>query len=516
MNPLVEYKAKRNFSKTPEPPGKTEISKQAPIFSIQKHDASHLHFDLRLEYKGILKSWAIPKGLSYNPEEKRLAIEVEDHPYDYWNFEGTIPEKNYGAGTVMVWDFGKYKIDQLKNKKEIEDAFTKDYEKGHLNINFEGTKIKGLFHLIRTKRGKDQWLIFSDKSTPKQEVDDRSALSKKDIKEISENSNNFWYSDDKLNVLLKQPGAKNEEIPMFIKPMTAYRIKEPFNDNGWLFEIKLDGYRSIAVKRGMEINLFSRNGKKFAGFDVIANALINIKYDFILDGEIVALDSRGKSSFSLLQNQKNALDGVFFYVFDLLYLNGKLLFDVPLLDRKNVLSKIVDQIGNDKVRYTDHIIGKGKKFFELAIKNSLEGIMAKNILSFYKPGIRSKDWLKIKNINEQEAVIGGYTKPPKGRIELGSLLLGAYTDQGLLYVGNVGAGLSDEKIIEIKKNIKENAHSPFFNYHPLDKNIVWVKPTLVCEVRFTEWTPEGKMRQPIFLGIRYDIDPGQVIVEKPI
>ena len=502
---LVEYKKKRKFNQTSEPKGRVKKSTGKLEFVVQKHNASHLHYDFRLEMNGVLKSWAVPKGPSLNPEDKRLAMMVEDHPYEYRKFEGDIPKGNYGAGQVIIWDKGTYEA------AKPESNLITELNKGHLSIILHGTKLKGEFALVKQAKGQDnQWLLIKkhDKFATSEDItlQDKSVVSGVTIRPKTKDG------PDTVDIS-KMPTSK---APDSVKPMLATLIKQPFDDNGWLYEVKWDGYRALLYKEGSSINLFSRRGQSFnSKYSEIVSSASKIDGDFVIDGEVVAVDKDGKAHFEWLQNWGNQKTGVLQYmVFDILWYNGRNLENLPLIDRKKVLKDLIK--AEDNIMYSDHVIGKGSELFSLALKNRLEGIMAKRCQSSYQAGRRSKDWLKIKTHRRQEVVIGGFTEPKGSRKHIGALVLGVYEKDGLRYVGHTGGGIPPELMPELRTQLEsiEIDSSPFVNSFKPNGVIHWAKPGLVGEVTFSEWTSSGHMRQPIFVGLRQDKNPRSVKKEE--
>jgi bifunctional non-homologous end joining protein LigD len=517
---LDEYIRKRQFSKTPEPklsPPRNHNS-DSLLFVIQKHQATHLHYDLRLELDGVLKSWAIPKGPSLNPTEKRMAVEVEDHPFDYRNFEGIIPHGNYGAGTVMIWDEGTYSTPGGDDLQNMQQKIRESLQKGNLYFVLKGKKLNGAFHLIRTKlHSQDKnWLLIkkSDSFSTQSDVlsENRSARTGKTLEEISvpeivSQISPPELSDYGLTEILRQELPKGP-----ITPMMAQLKEKPFDKDNWIFEIKWDGYRAIAKSGKGDIRLYSRRANSFLNdYPSIVADLSKISFEAIFDGEIVALDNQGRADFSTLQNYRRTGTGlIIYYVFDLLYLDHYDLKNLPLFKRKSILRQVLPPLTH--IHYCEHIEKEGTAFFCAAKENQLEGIVAKNKDSPYIPGIRSAHWQKIKITMNQEVVVGGYTQPRGGRSGIGSLLVGVYNSTDLIYVGNVGGGFSDDELTIVKKDLESIIidHSPFKSVVPGESEVTWVRPELVCEVRFAEWTPDGLMRQPIYKGFRTDILPKNV------
>ncbi|MFA6916533.1 MAG: non-homologous end-joining DNA ligase [Parachlamydiales bacterium] len=462
---LINYKAKRLLEESKEPAGKVKKTSGALRFVVQRHDARHLHFDFRLEFKGVLLSWAVPKEPSMDPSVKRLAIHVEDHPLDYQYFEGTIPKGNYGAGTVEIWDKGTYTVPDCKSKHEEEKKISTGMAKGHIDFTLDGEQLQGTFALIRLQNAeaKDQWLLIKkdeEKKAPKKKVSD--------------------------NVVSK---GKKSPFPHSISPMLATLATAPFDNEDWLFEIKWDGYRAVAYLQKNTIQLLSRNDLDFnSRFKSIVEALKEIPAECILDGELVVLDDKGKSRFQLMQNyQKTGKGNIVYYIFDIMFKDGMDLRDMPLVDRKSLLKKLLDPIKSPLLRYSDHILTQGTAFFKAALKNGLEGIMAKRIQSLYHSR-RSKEWLKIKSSHRQELVIGGFTAPRGGRQLLGALLVGFYENDKLRYAGHVGGGFTASLLKDIYEQLKplEQSECPFIVRPKPNEKVTWVKPRLICEVSFAE------------------------------
>ena len=519
---LKEYKKKRNFRKTAEPVGKTGSRDNQLHFVVQKHAARNLHYDFRLELNGVLKSWAVPKGPSLDPTIKRLAMHVEDHPYDYKDFEGVIPAGEYGAGQVIVWDSGTYHAPDTSDKKESEKLLNQSYEKGDMKFVLEGQKLKGGFVLVKMKnRGDKQWLLIKHKdeyaSADDILSDDHSVLSDKTIDNIEAAGTKQNEKSKKTNLVKDINGVKKSKFPDRIKPMLAVLIDKPFNDKNWIFEIKWDGYRAIAEVEDGKVSLYSRNNISFTKkFSPIVESLKKIEHDVILDGEVVSVDDKGISKFQLLQEfQKTGNGNLLYYVFDIIYLDGYDIKKLPLIKRKDILRKILPSLPN--VIYSDHIENDGEEFFKMAEKQNIEGILAKNKQSAYQLNKRSNDWLKIKIRKQQEAIIGGFTRPKGSRKNLGSLVLGVFKGNELVYIGHSGGGFTENSLAEIRKKLEPLARksSPFKIIPKTNTPATWVEPKLVCEVSFSEWTNDGIMRQPIFLGLREDKKAGEVVKEEP-
>lgn len=522
---LEKYNQKRRFDETPEPAGKPRKGKGALRFVIQKHQASRLHYDFRLEVDGVLKSWAVPKGPSLNPHDRRLAMMVEDHPYEYRSFEGIIPEGNYGAGTVMVWDEGSYapwaevdgKWQELTKRADAEKKLRQMIHAGHLTFIMHGSKLHGEFALIKIKDSNEEnaWLLIKKGDETADETrditaEDHSVASGRSMEQIASAGDRQW-SDKELDL----SDAPKGQMPHDVKPMLATLTDKAFDDQDWLFEIKWDGYRAVAEVDG-GVRLYSRNLQPFnEKFAPVAKALQSLKHQVVLDGEVVAVDEAGRSRFQLLQNYQTTGQGsLVYYVFDILYLDGHDLTGLPLVRRKEILAQILPI--SEVIKFSQHIEQNGVAFFEAAISQQLEGIMAKAAQSPYSLAMRSRQWLKIKTHQRQEVVVGGYTEPRGSRRGVGSLLLGVYDGKNLQYVGNSGGafgGLTPEQLLELLKPI-EIDQSPFVGKIPKQATPVhYTEPRLVCEVEFTEWTGDDHMRHPNVVGWREDKDPQTVVRE---
>ena len=552
---LKKYKAKRDFSKTAEPKGRKPLPKQvrgACRFVIQKHDARRLHYDFRLQMEGVLKSWALPKGLPWKQGEKHLAVEVEDHPIEYEAFEGVIPEGNYGAGTVIVWDRGAYYVYGEQPLKSLRE--------GKLHLVLAGKKAQGEWTLVRI-RGRDgeknQWLILKTGGSakpPSKKLEDQSVKTGRTMKQIANERDAEWQSNREekdtsarstlkapIKVALKKKDlehgvGKNETVgqatrllkglpsakPQFIEPMKARLVDEPPKHGDWLYELKFDGIRAMAIKNDRKVSLISRNGNKLdARFPEIVEAVKNLPVrEYVIDGEVVALDEDGRSSFQLLQGLE--MEGrkapLRFYVFDLLQLDGKSLLGLPLEQRKQVLAKICENVG-DPIRYSGEISGDVKSLLAEVKRRGLEGLIGKQRNSVYEPGRRSGTWIKLKCVNEQEFVIGGYTPPAGSRKYFGAILVGYYEIGKLRFAGKVGSGFPEKSLSMLHKKFREEEHDdcPFVDLPSkqggewvqgitpsMMKKMHWVNPKFVAEIKFAEWTRDQKLRQPVFLGMRED------------
>ena len=552
---LKKYKAKRDFSKTAEPKGRKPLPKQvrgACRFVIQKHDARRLHYDFRLQMEGVLKSWALPKGLPWKQGEKHLAVEVEDHPIEYETFEGVIPEGNYGAGTVMVWDSGAYYVYGEQPLKSLRE--------GKLHLVLAGKKAQGEWTLVRI-RGRDgeknQWLILKTGGSaklPSKKLEDQSVKTGRTMKQIANERDAEWQSNReekdtsarstlkaRIKAALKKKDlehgvGKNETVdqatrllkglpsakPQFIEPMKARLVDEPPKHGDWLYELKFDGIRAMAIKNDRKVSLVSRNGNKLDGrFPEIVEAVKNLPVrEYVIDGEVVALDEDGRSSFQLLQGLE--MEGrkapLRFYVFELLQLDGKSLLGLPLEQRKQVLAKICENVG-DPIRYSGEISGDVKSLLAEVKRRGLEGLIGKQRNSVYEPGRRSGAWIKLKCVNEQEFVIGGYTPPAGSRKYFGAILVGYYEIGKLRFAGKVGSGFTEKSLSMLHKKFRgeEQDDCPFVDLPSkqggewvqgitpsMMKKMHWVNPKFVAEIKFAEWTRDQKLRQPVFLGMRED------------
>lgn len=543
---LSEYNKKRDFQKTDEPKGKVKKSGKELRFVVQKHQASHLHYDWRLEIDGVLVSWAVPKGPIADTTVKRLAMQVEDHPMDYIDFEGTIPKGQYGGGTVMVWDTGTFLAEGIDDVTESEKMLRKMHKEGNIKVIMSGKKLKGSYHLVRMNGKQDEWLLLKgkDEYADKKDFDQHSVLTGRSLAEIeSDKKSDVWESSKPTtnnsgnNILLAKPKSKSKTVtsatftaedvanakvrktfPSDWKPQLATLANEIFDNNEWIFENKYDGYRAlIQIKKGT-VNLVSRNGISFnKKYEQLVESFGMIKDDMILDGEIVVEDKKGKSHFQWLQYyQDNSDQGKLkCYVFDILYFNGYDLTSLELLQRKRILKALLPK-ANDIV-YSKHTTGKGTKALKEAEKKGSEGLIAKKANSTYHINKRSNDWLKIKVTKEQEMVIGGYTEPKGSRTGFGSLLLGYYKEGKLIYSGKVGTGFNDDMLKEMYTQLKslERKTSPF-EIQPKVRGIHWIKPELVAQIKYSEWTETGSLRHPVFISLRIDKKPIDVTREKPV
>jgi bifunctional non-homologous end joining protein LigD len=611
---LEEYKRKRRFEETPEPPAKVE-SKAGHRFVVQKHDATRLHYDFRLEMEGVLKSWAVPKGPSLDPADKRLAMQVEDHPVSYFDFEGNIPEGNYGAGTVMVWDVGTW---QPLSPVAVNGKYVPGTEaeavamlaKGDLKFRLHGKQLNGDFALVKMRGRRpgskgNEWLMIKKHDefvVEGYDIDslDESVLSGRSLAEIAGDAGSAewksrpagrgklkaaWLADavaklDQKKKLKKLTTGDTEEhrgkqekkpkaetgkasaapkkasevkttrsslpsalkevsaapvkrpMPLTIHPMLAESVDKPFDGAEWLFEIKWDGYRAVAFISGGKVRLVSRNQNDLTARYPELKDLPKFVHarEAILDGEVVALDDEGRASFSLMQQRTGFRPGgrraaekadvpVLYYAFDLLYLDGYDWRRVPLEERKAKLASLLT--AGDAVRYSDHYPEQGKALFAMAHKKGLEGILAKKRQSIYEER-RTREWLKIKIKHRQECVIGGFTEPEGSRAHFGSIVLGLHDGKGrLIHVGQAGSGFDQKSLEEVWQLLKkiETKKNPFFGDVESLRKVSWVKPELVAEIEYAEWTKGAdggspKLRAPVFLGLRDDKDPKDCLLEE--
>ncbi|MEO8047791.1 MAG: DNA ligase D, partial [Nitrospirota bacterium] len=533
---LRQYWGKRNFKETPEPRGALQSSSERLQFVIQQHAASRLHYDFRLELAGTLKSWAIPKGPSLNPAHKRLAVHVEDHPLDYGGFEGIIPPKQYGAGTVLLWDRGSW--------SPVGDPMT-SYRRGRLKFNLNGHKLHGLWNLVRMggrhEQGKENWLLIKEKDkearTGEQAEVTRlltnSVASRRTIEQIASGRHRVWQSNSparKHAKAIPRPyetstkklvGARRTPQEDSMRPQLATLADEAPVGEEWVHELKYDGYRILCRVKNGSAKLVTRNDHdwtaKLQGIAAAAAAL-PVKTAW-LDGEVVALMPDGVISFQGLQNafDTGSETNLVYYVFDLLYLDGYDLRQVTLLDRKRSLAAVMPSGASGLLRYSDHILGQGEVVFSEACHKGMEGIISKRSGAVYLAG-RNRNWIKVKCSHRQEFVIGGFTDPSGSRMAFGALLLGVYGEQGQFqFVGRTGTGFSERSLKELHKRLValEQTKSPFVNPPTgVDaRGVHWVKPRLVAEVSFAEWTNEGLLRQASFQGLRKDKAAKSVIKE---
>jgi bifunctional non-homologous end joining protein LigD len=512
---LEAYRKKRDPERTPEPFGGRLFPASGRLFVVQKHAARRLHYDLRLEMDGVLKSWAVPKGPSVHAEEKRLAVHVEDHPVEYADFEGVIAPGNYGAGSVIVWDRGWYR--SAKPEDPLEQL-----RRGKLEVELFGYKLRGRWTLARMSGRDKEWLLLkkADGAAGSQELTDRypqSIVSGLTVEEIADVQGRLASIRQHVEAL----GAPRREVAARTQPfMLATLSDRPPADKGWLFEIKFDGVRVLAARRGERVELYGRSGQMITGrYPDLTQALLALPVEhFVIDGEIVALDEGGRPSFQRLQPRMHLtnprdiegaaaripIEGVFF---DCLDLDGYDLRRLPLTTRKACLRLLLPPLG--PVHCVDHVVGHGQAFLEAADEQRLEGIVAKRASSAYA-GSRSRDWLKIKCHRRQEFVIGGYTDPQGSRGHFGALHIGLYDNGRLVCVSKVGTGFDQAALKNIWEKLQPLARAtPPFDAGaiPKGRGHHWVEPRLVCDVRFSDWTEDGGIRHPAFMGLRSDKRP---------
>jgi bifunctional non-homologous end joining protein LigD len=540
---LEEYKRKRHFDKTPEPESDPFDSSEGPLrFVVQKHDATRLHYDVRLEVDGAMKSWAVPKGPSTNPADKHLAVMVEDHPISYNTFEGQIPKGEYGAGSVIIWDRGTYDCDHAPGQPRAiqEKQMLEDLAKGKLSVTFHGEKLRGSWTFVhtrgRTNKG-NEWLLIKhhDEFVSDRDItlENRSVVTGRTIEDVMQGKPGKAVKPSKkvakgkvktpaefsLDGIANLPGSKKTKIPEFLAPMLLTEVEKAFSNPDWLFELKLDGIRAIAIKDGKDIRLLSRNGNDIAQkFPGLATDIRNLPYEQLaLDGEIVVFDDQGKPSFQeligrfSLQNERDIKQwdskGHYdFLLFDVMYLDGSDLRGVTLQDRRKVLEAL--GIKTSVMRIVDVFPTEGELLYEHARKMGIEGVVGKRLTSTYKEGNRSRDWVKIKGYHTEEFLVCGYTKGEGARAStFGALILGRMEGAKMQFCGSVGGGFGDAQLVQIKKILDDlpPGRNPFGSVPALNGKPVWLEPSLVVEVRFMTRTKEGLLRFPVFQRLRPDV-----------
>jgi bifunctional non-homologous end joining protein LigD len=547
---LQEYRKKRHFRRTPEPRGAATNGAGAR-FVVQKHAASRLHYDFRLELDGVLKSWAVPKGPNLDHSARVLAVQVEDHPIEYASFEGIIPQGEYGGGTVMVWDQGTWKADG--------DAH-RDLERGNLKFELFGQKLKGHWTLLRmggkAGNGGKNWLLIKSRDqeargrgdTPLVEESPNSVVSGRTMDEIAKDADRSWHSDTgraagakaparKTAVAEKPaksgswdtsslPGARKSAMPAAIHPQLATLVREAPEGNEWIFEIKFDGYRMIGRLEKGRVVLRTRGGQDWtARFPKVSRALATLPVkQAILDGEIVVMSSNGTTDFQALQNlmRQGSDDDVVYYVFDLLFVDGYDLRQVPLIDRKATLRAVLgaSRDRNGVLRYSDHLEGDGSAILSRACRLAVEGLIAKRSESPYESK-RSADWVKLKCLKRQEFVVCGWTDPSGSREGFGALLLGYYRTKGeLVYCGRVGTGFTHQSLVDLRERFHGLSvkRPPVVDVDqvPQAARVHWLRPKLVAEVEFGSWTRDGIIRHAAFHGLRDDKKVSDVGREVPL
>jgi bifunctional non-homologous end joining protein LigD len=523
---LDRYAAKRTFTRTPEPPAKSAPERDGPLlFVVQKHAARRLHYDFRLELDGVLKSWAVPKGPSLDPADKRMAVEVEDHPFDYASFEGVIPEKQYGAGNVIVWDCGAYSPDEgaqyaFADRTAAEARVRAELAAGKLSFFLCGEKLKGSFTLVRTRTDK-QWLLIKHKDRFAQANDvlarHLSVLSGASLDELAPAN-----PPVRLGAATLAPAGPAEEFPAQLAPMLAESGDGAHSDPKWRYEPKLDGYRVVAFVEAGAVRLQSRRGLDLTPSfpEIAAELAAHPAGRLILDGEIVALDPDGRPSFNALQNRAQLRSAaeitaaqrtspVVLVCFDLLHFAGLNLRGAPYRDRRRYLSQCL--LPGAHLQLV-HASADAEQLYAASLELGFEGIVGKRLDSPYRAGRRSGDWLKLKAAESGEFLIGGYTRGNGAREPLGALLLGYREGSALRYAGHVGSGLDEGSITALlERSAKlKRPDSPFAERPPLHRPTTWLTPQLVAEVTYSEWTPAGALRAPVFLRLRDDIDPRSV------
>jgi len=551
--PLAEYRRKRDFRRTPEPRGKRARRSAQLSFVVQKHAASHLHYDFRLELAGVLKSWAVPKGPDLDPAVKRLAMQVEDHPLEYGDFEGVIPKGEYGGGTVLLWDQGTW--------EPVGDAAA-GLKAGRLKFVLHGEKLRGAWMLVRKggKAAPDEraWFLFKerdDEAKTGKSITDKLPLSVstgRDMDEIAEQADRVWGPAgekkrpaakrtkprvDKLahkkstdnergiRTLSERSGAVPGRLPATQQVELATLAKQAPEGDDWLYEIKFDGYRMLCRIDKGRARFISRNGHDWTKkFPELAEMVARLPVEqALLDGEVVALAADGTTSFQALQNvfQTGRTAKLVYYVFDLLHVDGFNVTSVPLEGRKELLSKVLAGATSKSIRLSEHLAGNGAEVFKQACRLHLEGIICKRRGRPYRPG-RGLDWLKVKCSRREEFVIGGFTPPTGSRSHFGALLLGYHDVDGqLIYAGRVGTGFNDQTLASLHKTLSKlvRAKSPFHNLTGSTgpaRGVTWVEPRLVAEVEFSNWTDEGLLRHPSFQGLREDKSAREVVRDVPL
>jgi bifunctional non-homologous end joining protein LigD len=533
--PLEDYKKKRDFARTPEPRGEAR-SPGGSSYCIQKHAASRLHYDFRLEHDGVLLSWAVPKGPSFDPREKRLAVRVEDHPVEYGSFEGVIPEGEYGAGAVVLWDRGTW--------APLADVGL-SLKRGELKFHLHGEKLQGKWVLVKLK-GDDAkaWLLIKEKDEHARTVADleivtarpESVLSGRGLAEVAAERDRVWHSKPvppggeagpggpapgdggARQRLADLAGAVRGPLAQTQPLALAMMVETPPAGDDWLHEIKYDGYRIVARIQEGDVQLISRNGKDWTKeFPHVARAVSRLPVGTaLLDGEVAAVLPTGATSFEALQRRADGAVPLVYFAFDLLHLDGWDLRPVRLEERKQVLRRLL-QSAPPELRFSDHVRGHGPAFFQKAREAGLEGVISKRADAAYREG-RGGDWRKAKHRLSQELVIGGFRWASDGRRVIGSLLVGFYEDGQLVYAGRVGSGLSDRLLDDLQRRLEaRRRETPPFGEVPAEerRGVEWVEPELVAQVEYAQWTDQGRLRQPVFIGLRDDREARHVVREQP-
>ncbi len=525
---LEEYRRKRDFRRTPEPRGGAKARDDRGRFVVQKHAARRLHYDFRLELDGVLKSWAVPKGPSLVAGERRMAVQTEDHPIEYGDFEGVIPKHEYGGGTVVVWDRGHW--EPIGNARS-------DLAKGKLTFRLAGEKLRGRWHLVRTRGDgkKPSWLLIKARDEEARaenapaviDAEPRSVLTGRALEEVARDADRVWSGEtgerDAPDIPppgdpSAVPGAKRARLPRSVEPQLATLVEEVPRGDAWLHELKLDGYRLLCRIEDGDVRLSTRAGNDWTDrFPTIAEALAGLPVrTALLDGEVVVLDAQGRTDFQALQRSfGQQRRDVHLFAFDLLHLDGFDLRQTPLHERKRLLQQLLARAPErSPLRFSDHVRGRGAEFLEMACRSGAEGIMSKRADAPYVSK-RTRTWLKIKCAKRQELVIVGFTDPAGSRTGLGALLLGTYDDDGQLrYAGKVGTGFDTATLVRLHARLKPlEIQEPPVVGAPRARGQHWVRPELVAEVRFGEWTRDGRVRHATFMGLREDKPATQVRVE---
>jgi bifunctional non-homologous end joining protein LigD len=525
--PLKKYEEKRDFARTPEPAPKRPAAQEGPpVFVVQKHAARRLHYDLRLEAGGALKSWAITAGPSLDPQVKRLAVMVEDHPLDYASFEGEIPKGEYGGGQVIVWDAGDYSPDDegvlsFDDRAAAEKRVSEGLEQGKLSFTLRGRKLKGSWTLVKMKRGENDWLLIKHRDAAADAsmdilAEDASVLSGATIEDMKGGRGRPPQAG--VTGLSELPEARRAPFPRKILPMLASLARAPFSGPDWSFEPKLDGYRVLAAIEGGKVRLLSRRGlDNTAKYGPVAAGLASQPVaQAWLDGEIVALDGQGKICFECLQGYLESVGrkeklptdatAIIYFVFDILYLDGYELLKAPLERRQELLARVLRPAAT--VRLTEHFEGNGEVIYKAMVAEGLEGVIAKRRGTSYEPGQRSRDWLKVKAVQTEDFVVGGYTAGTGNRARtFGSLVMGYFDDdKKLMPAGNVGTGFDEKLLADFKKRLDalKTDKSPFAVPPEPGPPVTWVRPEMVIEVKYAEKTRDGRLRAPVFLRLRED------------
>ncbi|MXO86379.1 DNA ligase D [Altererythrobacter aurantiacus] len=515
---LDEYNKKRDFRKTAEPSGKRETSEGGNIFMVQKHDATRLHWDLRLEADGVLKSWAVTKGPSADPDIKRLAVRTEDHPLSYATFEGTIPGEEYGGGTVMLWDRGTW--------EPVEGKSWKDIEKGHLHFVLEGERMKGEWLLVRMKPRKNEkrenWLL---RKIEDEFAEDGDRLVEQELTSVDTGRSMAEIAAGKAKEKpKKKSGGKNSKPPQFAKPQLATLVDSVPSGNDWMHEIKFDGYRALVSASGPDVHVYTRSGKDWTDkFAPLAEAIGALDLPAcLIDGEIVALDNGGNPDFSTLQNvlkrghgEQKEGDALEFHAFDLLHVDGENLEKLPNIERKERLEALFKD-AETPLSVAEHIIGAGEKLFDAMCDAGQEGIISKRVDAPYRHS-RTKAWVKVKCTRRQEFVIVGWKRSSaKGR-PFASLVVAQHEGDELVYKGRIGTGFTLDEMQSLAAKMKrlERKTPPVQVSRSDARGVTWLTPNLVAEIAFAEFTADGNVRHGSYLGLRGDKDAAEVTPEKP-